>query len=261
MELRPDNPFMQAVGPWLQKLRRDSWTMEVEEGEGDPTESRFGGRPWLGKDEGWPDCQSCRKPLPFFFQIETSFLPNPFRKRFPEGLLQMFHCTGYCGNCGEYEGEFLRVLALDEPGVLRDLPSNAERFTARRITGWTKREDYPHLEDLNELGFFIDVEGIEETITSVSWEALGLDMRKTDASLGVLEDYPWASEETKLGGWPDWVQAPEKIECRDCEGPMDFVLQLNGEHHIDYDFGDAGRGQLFQCPEHRETFAFVWACL
>ena len=73
---------------------------------------------------------------------------------------------------------------------------------------------------------------------------------------------------SKLGGEPDWVQAPEIPKCRGCKQPMTFIAQIDSIEHdeahnpnaIDcmsgrqqYMFGDVGMIYVFLCYGCLET--------
>lgn len=154
-----------------------------------------------------------RERMPLFLQIEE-----------PEGLLQLFFCTGDChsGNPGSGAAR-VRILAEGVPAA------DGSALEARRIVRWDSRDDYP-----------LDPGGFGEA----EREALG--------NLG----YPL--DGTKRGGWPDWIQGEMAASCPRCRGPMQFLLQF--EPLPGYELGDAGMGYLFRCPEHPEYLDFGWQC-
>ncbi|MEY2880673.1 MAG: hypothetical protein RLZZ15_3053, partial [Verrucomicrobiota bacterium] len=58
-----------------------------------------------------------------------------------------------------------------------------------------------------------------------------------------------AGRKSKLGGAPSWIQSDGTPDCRTCEKPMAFLLQLNSDAHVSY--GDVGMLYAFACPECR----------
>jgi uncharacterized protein YwqG len=43
---------------------------------------KFAGAPWLAEDEEWPLCESGRRPMQFFFQLDLNRLPTGRNKDF-----------------------------------------------------------------------------------------------------------------------------------------------------------------------------------
>jgi hypothetical protein len=64
----------------------------------------------------------------------------------------------------------------------------------------------------------------------------------------------------KLGGWPRWIQFPERPSCALCGAAMDCLFQVDSEDNVPYMFGDMGCGHITQCPTHRDVVTFGWAC-
>ncbi|WP_104901104.1 DUF1963 domain-containing protein [Nostoc sp. 'Peltigera membranacea cyanobiont' N6] len=77
----------------LSGVKRLAWKPIVQEGDGDLTVSKFGGKPWLNADEEWPCCPNCGKPIQLFLQLNLDELPQNLNTKFGNGILQFFYCT------------------------------------------------------------------------------------------------------------------------------------------------------------------------
>lgn len=110
-------------------------------------------------------------------------------------------------------------------------PAGVAVFPRRVVTEWAGPiDDYPHLEA------DADLTGRE---------------RDDCAELNLQGD--------KVGGWPSWVQDPERPECPRCAVPMDrLVLQLDSERGVPHRWGDGGVGVILGCGEHAAELAFRW---
>lgn len=232
--------LLRKVAPF----RRDAWHPDVVEGDGDALASKFSGRPWLRRGEGWPACGNCGRPLQLFVQLNARDLPPEGARVLGGGMVQLFYCTREEPLC-EVECEaflpgakstLVRWIAPAElaDGATAEPPP--EMFPPRRIVAWRKSDDYPNWEELGDLGVTLD---------DGESEALG-------------DRFP--SPGDKLLGWPFWVQGVEYPHCPDCGRRMELLFQLDSEDNLPYMFGDSGAGHVTRCPDHPHRLAFGWAC-
>ena len=126
---------------------RPCWVPDCAEEDGSSLNSKFGGTPWLAPDETWPACGYCAEPLRFFVQLNSVELPPESGEVF-RGLLQLWYCTSReCAPDAEGFGAFGRLqLArlVPSPAAPTAKPNpGSDPFPARRIIGWTRREDIP----------------------------------------------------------------------------------------------------------------------
>lgn len=177
-------------------------------------------------------------------QLAGDELPPEARERIGAGkLLQFFYCTSVDPHC-ESEAEaylpharstLVRIVSGALPaGEPPALP--AGMFPPRRITGWTRMEDYPNSDELDELGVSLE-----------HWEIHAL-----------ADEFPRSGE--KLLGWPHWIQGVEYPACRICGTNMRMLFQMDSNSTLFYMFGDSGAGHITQCPVHLHELAFGWAC-
>ncbi|KAK9760414.1 hypothetical protein K7432_015570 [Basidiobolus ranarum] len=222
------------------------------------TGSYFGGcRPFLLRNEDWPECGQCDELMSFFFQIDLAKVSD--EQEFKEatggvGLLQLFVCTG--DNCCETfealnDASLIRILSPEQcnvspnPNKLRkfELSEESEIFPEREIRYWAKGgEDLPSMEELGEL--------LEEAKLPM----IEYDENEADPEL--------AMSGIKLLGWPNWVQFPERYKCRksDCTRTMTFLMQLENSDDMPHIWGDLGTAYVQQCPEHKDSLTFIWQC-
>ena len=225
----------------LKKYRKTCWKPQVVDGDGELDASKYSGLPWLSADEDWPNCGNCQQPMQLFLQLNLDHLPDVIQNKFGSGLLQLFYCTNREKMCeDECEAFFpfsrsvlVRVILPEnrKPGI--DLPALEDYFPEKQIVGWKAIDDYPHQEELFELGEDVDDSDLEKK-----------SVQKGD----------------KLAGWPAWVQNVEYPKCPECGEKMQLVFQIDSEDNIPYMFGDSGCGHITQCPNHKNKVAFSWAC-
>ena len=127
----------------IKHLARKTWKPLIANGDGLPSASKFSGKPWLGKNEQWPECPNCGKTMQLFLQLDLAQLPEPVRDEFGSGILQMFYCTNSDPLC-EVEckaffpfakSEMLRIVQPDGKSHDAEISETAHFFPARLIVG------------------------------------------------------------------------------------------------------------------------------
>lgn len=232
-------PIPDALRPYL----RTAWFPRTEDGLAPPDASSFSGLAWIPEGEAWPVCPTCGKPMQLFVQLNPADLPEPVRERVGEGLIQFFYCTTLEPMCDiDLEGwapfskaHVARRVTLEGTPSLAAPPQIEDPYPPKRIVGWEPRQDAP-----------------------TPWEREVEEAEISDEAWREAEDFPLAGD--KLGGWPLWIQGPERPACPRCNGEMEVILQLDSEDHLPHLFGDVGVGHLSICPRHPEMVAFGWAC-
>ena len=230
--------------PDVAALRRTAWIPLCEDGPGRVAQSRFSGIGLLRRDETWPECGNCGKPMQLFLQLSSDELPTDAEAPFGDGYLQMFYCTNsepLCEvDCEGWEpfssAKLLRVLPSGKDYKKIAASPVEDAFPSKVITGWKAVDDYPNWEELHSMSVAL-----------------------SDAELDLLgEEYPQSGE--KLLGWPYWVQGVEYPSCPTCGQQMRLLFQIDSESNLPYMFGDVGVGHITQCPEHLDVLGFGWAC-
>lgn len=256
-----------AVRPALEKvytpLKRTAFVPVVETG-GDATRiSKFnGGSALLQQGEDWPCCPDCSTPFSLFVQLELDRVPEPLKGKFGPGVLQLFYCSNYdCPNTDDWEPfdfrkKTLRILSPEADTELRDNPHTAE---AKYLTGWEARDDYPALEESTAPD--IQISGRWDQPGTLSIPSIGYESPLLSSAIKYNVDTSFLPiEGEKMGGWPYWVQGAEYPHCPTCGQTMQMVFQIDSEKLIDYMFGDVGVGHIMQCPDHKDSLGFGWAC-
>ena len=223
--------------------KRTAWIPETSETiPAFSDHSKFGGYPYLRNENDWPLCPNCNSHLQLILQLNLTELPTQPDHRRPH-LIQLFYCTNSEDECEiTCEGweafssvSCCRRINIQGPSI--EIEANLlELFPERRIVAWTEREDYPSIEE---------------------YEELGLDPQTAYAGLPD-EYYPIAVD--KLCGWPSWEQSPEYPNDRQTGARMDLLFQLSSNRNIPWMWGDAGIGHLTQSPNDPNELAFAWAC-
>src|SRR3954452_18098318 len=115
---------MESILEKLQELKRSAWQPVTEDRDGEITESKFSGKPWLSETENWPKCGNCGKEMQLFVQLNLNKLPQELGGKFGSGLLQMFYCTSSDPMC-EFEAE--AYLPFSKSTLLRVVNLSAEK--------------------------------------------------------------------------------------------------------------------------------------
>jgi hypothetical protein len=205
---------------WRERHTRVGWEPEVEsEVEGEPSDPKLGGIPWLAADEPWPACL-CGVPLKLVVQFELSSLPEA--RSGDNGLLQLFCCTR--GNC---RGSSERVRLVTPNGGTRPLTDEQRAICGEghRIGGWGRTETLPHSSEHARLG-----------IDDPDYADPGLPMNL-------------------LHGWPAFSETAAYPLCPTCEAPMAFLFQAS---HADAPHAFGGIVRIYRCVEHRLQVACNW---
>lgn len=236
----------EEVEPILEAYKRLAWFPKVVEKSSSPTSSKFSGIPALLKDESWPCCSNCNKPMQLFLQLNSLDLPEAERNTFGGGLLQVFYCTNWdkeCEvNCEAFfpfsKSTLVRVVNYDVESIASpDVSPVKDAFPEKEIVGWISKEDYPNWEELENLGVTLSDEQSE-----------------------LLCELEYPRPKDKLLGWPYWVQGVEYPDCPECGKNMRFVFQIDSEDNLPYMFGDVGCSHITQCEDHKDKLAIAWAC-
>lgn len=209
--------------------RRDAFVPRVAEGDA-PGSSGYSGVPALRPGEPWPACARCGGLLQLMVQLRAAHLPPEAAARLDGGILQLFHCTRECTE------PTLRLLGADE--AVADAPAMpAGMYPPRRITGWTRVDDFPDAQELEAMGTTLEVP---------IWEAYD------------DQDLPHSGD--KLLGWPAWVQGVDYASCPRCGTRMEQLFQLGPECNLPWMYGDMGTCHVLQCPTHHDALSLTCAC-
>jgi len=239
-------------GSELADLKEQSWFPEVEVGDGEPTDSKFGGTPWMKSGEEWPSCGDCLSVMPLFVQLNSKQLGDQDES----GLFQLFHCrTELCEKADEEEEENVNYLVrwipeaeLADGSPEVDASSVETSFSPKRIRSWMEVADYPSYSDPN---FCNAIDGWKDSIDT--------DAQKRGKR---LEQYGqlFARHGDKIKGYPAWVQSNYIPQCPRCgkSEKMFFFIQLESEQNIPYQWGDGGAAFVYRCLEHPREFALFW---
>lgn len=249
--------------PWFVRHRRDCWLPIVRDGDGGPTDSKFSGIPWLERDEEWPECASCHRPMALFLQLNLATVPAPIRNQIGDGLLQAFFCLDADCIHGREEGDpftrthLLRVIdhadATGSPPRQPQSENPNEEIPVRCIVDWQRVDDFPSMAEAEELGL-LHGKGDQVVCDDPPFSVA--------ATLDEFFTMPWARDNEKLGGWPGWVNICTVYpKCPECARRMDVtIFQFGFEGFIPIMFGDEGQGHIVCCPEHPRVLAYPWTC-
>jgi len=236
---------MQDLPSPIKVRERRAWKPVTVEGDTDLKGSKFSGQPWLAAGESWPVCRNCGKPMQLLLQLNFNNIPESVREQDGTGLLQLFYCVND-NPCCEIECEawapfsnsvlLRRIESIPEPANINEtIPDNY--FPAKTIVGWEEVEDYPTEQEAKALG--VEITQDEQEIV------------ESEASV-VCGD--------KLGGWPNWFQSIEYPDCPVCHETMELFFQLQPGKNLPYGLFGCGCGHITRCKQHRNQFAFGWAC-
>ena len=262
----------------LQKYKRNAYIPVVEDDDGSLLDSKFGGTPYMRKEDKWPIC-GCGYPTEFGVQINLDTLPFN-NGEFGTGILQFWKCPL---DCDSNDSEMVRVIVpndvgnkvpisdinqwqyeigikkLLEPRSLHCLHGDGfmssdinelvgfyrnrhtePHFLPKRIISWVREDDYPDLEEIEE-------EDLEEEI----WEK----HEKYNC-------WNYGLEGEKMGGWSHWYDRfgdeYKYPKCPICEEEMTTLLLKMGENSKihKWELTDS-TANIYQCPRHKEQVKYM----
>lgn len=273
MELQEIAP---AFDPWRKLHKRHAWRPVVRGSHGSPSDSKFGGIPYLDRDEEWPTCGCCGRPMQFFLQLNLSRLPRCWRDEFDGGLLQFFQCSASGLTDAELCDEKLaaycsvasnaKILRVVRPRSRTPaLPPKALKlFPPRSIVKWQRFDDFPSDREHESLGLEYNYEHHDDfsATIDVAWKAGHVEFKGLREAADPGDDQvsfmiSRAASGDKLGGWPKWVQSTAHPRCPRCDCRMRYIFQIDSKDNLPHMFGDMGCGRITQCPDHRDVIAFT----
>lgn len=203
----------------------------------DRMHSKYGGIPYLPATLDWPICRGCGRPLSFLAQFRSDDAPWLYRG-FPRMLVffYCFHCApwwdvdgrGFYLRCFDIRHDF--ELFQPKLAPIEDVP-----FMAPQRLRFQRKTDYPSPQD-------------HATFKGLSPGALAETQRRS----------PNVTQ-SKLGGFPSWLQKADVPRCRFCRRRMGFTGQVNTGDAEGMILGEAARIFLFACPGgcKPQTFSIV----
>lgn len=199
------------------------------EDAGGSAAATVGGQPIAPPGVTWPECRSCNGPMQFLAQLPLSECDEILRERSSQSLL-IFQCQNNPGMCDDWapeSGGNAAIIVDASQGSLLPVPEGETLLPA------------------------------ESRLRLVSYESRSGDT-PDDAYCDAMEE-PGSNVIGKLGGDPLWIQGDETPVCG-CGTRMSFVCQLECCGGGGINFGDAGAGYAFVCPQCSDQARFLWQC-
>ncbi len=245
--------------------------------DGDP--NGMSGRPgltFIPEGTKWPEAKG--QTLRQVAQLDVASLPEEAAALLGgKGLFQFFVGAEYDDR---NEAWLARVVDPAGPGSWQAGPegSDAPRLV---VTGWERRVEAPHCQDLTEGPTSVLGRRIPETMLE-ALDFLGPDTygqprlpqdkvveaaRENGADPALAERVAAATEHhdgNKLLGWPTWSQGPEWQGG--ARKPMRFLFQfalgepVNGMGLATDVLASDGHAQVFVSDDGKLRFGFAWAC-
>ncbi len=188
--------------------------------------SKLGGLPYWPASHPWPCCTGCGEPLTFIFQVRTD---DVMRVQF--GPPRMI-CFFYCYNCHPWwdvEGKgflltYLPFNANEKLLAAKHSPLDTGAVPVQQALKFIEESDYPISQELES---FPEDENQRELFR---------------------QSFPNRTE-SKIGGFPSWLQKADIPRCPKSHQPMEFIGQLNSNRKWNVIFPDMGRVLFFRNPE------------
>jgi len=233
------------VPRWLFSRRKIAWEPLLDDGkEGKPTDTRYGGRPWLLAGEQHPLCGNCNNLLSLLCQLNLSFIP-PYTDitggggngglSQQEGLIQLLICPFGCDNGSLFpQNQTHLIRHIELSNKKGTLSSSGSPFPPKLVAGWKPRSDLPNVHSFSK---------------PTTAQKSHLSSQETSSLL---------SKHDKLYGYPFWAKYPIYPSCPECYEKMDVFFQLSGEdHQLEGVTGSSSISHIYHCSEHSK-FAFSW---
>jgi uncharacterized protein YwqG len=197
------------------------------EGASGSSSATVGGRPVAPIGVAWPTCKTCDGPMQFIAQLPLAECDEVAPKRSSQTLL-IFQCQNDPGMCDEWDAESggnLAMIVQAEGGVPLEVPEG---------------------------------ETLLPSESRLRFEAYqSKDGESPDDAYCEAADAPDSKVIGKMGGDPLWIQNDETPTCQ-CGATMSFVCQLEDRGGGGINFGDAGAGYAFVCPDCSDQARFLW---
>lgn len=220
------------------------------------TASRFGGIPYLSKDEDWPICGNCHQPMSFGAQLNFEQFPELQNEFSTKDIFQFFACSKDCET---------NLTITDEKSILmrfvdgkneqkKSIKSPVHVFRSKLIAGWDLKFDYPS-------------DGVTDEIFHKDFEEFTYDIMELNALLSFeifcpdYEKRPIFSE--KINGWysSHYQEDGAHPSCPKCKKRMLLLLSTYGYPRRN-DGGiycpDEQKFSIFMCKEHHDHFDYQW---
>lgn len=202
----------------LSSLGRPSWRPELAS---NPCSASFMGRP-LAVD-GLPPCEHCQTPLRVCVQIDLGGVPLDADVPIRRGYLHVYECPNLCRS----EGEGPWTSRWTERALPSIIPPTAGRSF---VTSWCSN------------GLEFDEAGDPDGVLEEHWVLLEAHGRRS-------------AFDTRVGGFPSWIQGDETPICSRCRQSQTFVLQIVSTEQVE--ICDGGL-YLFQCPQHPDVATIIF---
>lgn len=247
----------------------------IKKEKGDITDSKFGGKPFLLKNERWPICGLCQEPMTLFVQLNIDKMPQEVKDSIGlyAGMVQLFYCTNnkdQCGSCGgDYKvnekPDFQLVRLIDKEYIRENakivVPRNTKLFPEKiffRLKDLGYENPYQEIE-YSEIFKLSKVDKYTNKLPKALIDFLKGELYIDEEELQYLISY-FIDDRDKIGGYPYWVQNTSYPKCKKCSKNLSIIIQLSSNDHIPYYFSDGGVGHIFICREHKEEIYFYWDC-
>lgn len=161
----------------LASFQRPAWVPELVEESSAPECSKFGGVPWLSRNESWPTCGQCGGDMHLFLQLNSAELPDQARE-YIDGLLQVFVSTYETRSdaCESFlaisNAALVRICQPSGPPGFSELP-DPELYDEQHIVGWAKMLDLPEDRELQTMGVTLSDEQQAMQIDGVTFPIEG----------------------------------------------------------------------------------------
>lgn len=217
------------------------------------TSTKFGGHPYAELDEDWPICGGCEEGLSFIFQCNLAECPH----QKAQGLFAFYYCHE-CSSWGDIPPE------IEDAWLVR-------RYEAPAANKAVELEDAsPDNARTKECSVKLEI------VQSLpNWESIN-DLLPAAAELSAKsnKEEPWAAYQktveellggepeinSQIGGYPNWIQGAESIECEKCKTRMRLLGQIDSEEDAGLMWGDVGAVYLFECPKHADQIQMRLQC-
>lgn len=235
------SPALQELRTWLTPRILPAFRLQIEPAEHDqlsPRESHLAGPPFWPASEPWPVCGQCDRPLTFIGQLR---LGNKGPLHTGTDHLITFH---YCLHCFAYGPDDASAYRLRRYSAPDTTPLETTPPPSIEDPGYTHWNPVPcrcSLQPTRSVPHWSDAES----------ELTGMDLGDDPWELYLAEAQAITGApnvESRVGGYPDWIQSANWPHCPECGERMRLVWQLDSESEAGIMWGDTGRIYIFTCP-------------
>lgn len=208
--------------------------------------TRVGGWPYMEKDEPWPTDKH-ERAMHFGFQLDFRGHEKELSFALPFGLLTLFY--PHNGSPFRDSGRVIRTYAEPREELAQEI----------ELDDWDDEDCWIEMVDpcaFDDVPDFEDLEFLSQKVGAIQLRIEDVHANYSTKIYEVFREELKMKDETRLGGFPRWLNGYQRPLCPQCNELMFQLVQMDqlDMHNHYLGAGACGFGHLFFCPTHPSEF-------